>query len=279
MAYNSLSERGFTLVVALWLLIVISLICSGILLVTRDAGRRSASNLEAMSAQLLADAAINVTIFQLSGADASDILNLQPDYRTSKILGQEVSVEYESESGKLSLNDASISQLSSVFIGEGLPQSKAFTLAEHIVKWRSHLASEDRVREVAEYAAVGRRYVPRFDQFHSVGELRLVLGMTDELAASAELLFTVWSRTTTIDRSVASFKLLGDLAASGDSLASSELAARGSVNTRPVARRGAIGEVFTIHTRASFRDASAQRKAVVQLSGDKTDPVHVLEWK
>src|SRR5262249_7871857 len=143
-----------------------------------------------------------------------------------ELFGQEIALRTESEAGKVNLNAAPVSLLAALFAGQGVAPDEAGLLAARVATWRAPTAGTARSEAIAAYRDAGRVYGPRFAPFRSVGELRLVLGMTDALQAAVAPLTTVWSGDGSLDRSVAGEALLRVLEATGDTLAASQRAAR-----------------------------------------------------
>jgi general secretion pathway protein K len=129
------------------------------------------------------------------------------------------------------------------------------------------------------YRDAGRLYAPRHGLFRTLDELRLVLGMTDELYQSVLPLITVYSQSAEIDRQVASDGVLAVFAVMGDQLAQSQQHARDRGQASGVDRRPAMGEALTIRARLTSADLVMPRTAVVRIAGDRREPYWVLSWR
>jgi general secretion pathway protein K len=277
-ARDSSRDTGFALVIVLWVLLLLSVLGSSFLLqarATRTVANTATSQLEA---RMLADGAINRTIASL--LDPRDPLRLTLDGapREIELLDHRITVTCQSETGKVDLNTASERLLGTLFGGLGLSEEKAASLAKQIAIWRSPLRNDADQSAVTLYKDAGRTYGPRFGMFRSIGELRLIVGMTDDLQDAATPFVTVWSNTGTVDLGVADESLLRILAAKNDNLASSQSTARKNGNAAGASRAAALGEVLTITAAASTRGVTVKRTAAIQIAGDKTQPYRVLAW-
>ena len=135
------------------------------------------------------------------------------------------------------------------------------------------------MQEDGDYGAANRNYGPRFGPFRSEDELRLVLGMTDRLKAAMAPLVSVWSLDSEIDRSVAPGRVLEALESGGDTIAQSQLDARKAGHAAGADRPPSIGEPLTIVARVETPDLIIERKAVIQIGGDRRAPYTVLAWQ
>jgi general secretion pathway protein K len=148
-----------------------------------------------------------------------------------------------------------------------------------VATWRAPSVGTARSEAIAVYQNAGRRYGPRFAPFRSVGELRLVLGMSDALQAAVAPVTTVWSRDGSIDRSVAGEALLRVLETNGDALAASQRAARARGSAAGANRPAAAGEAVTVAATLESKDFVLERVAVIQVAGDRREPYRVLAWR
>src|SRR5262249_6878141 len=152
-----------------------------LLLEARTSRTVAATGAEHLRARLIADGAINRAIMAL--LDARDPLRLPLDgaVQSIQIFGEKIALRDESEAGKVNLNAAPLGLLPALFAGEGAPPPQAALLAARVATWRAPSNALARSEAIAAYQDAGRPYGPRFAPFRSVGELRLVLGMTDAL--------------------------------------------------------------------------------------------------
>jgi general secretion pathway protein K len=272
-------ERGFALIIVLWALLLLSVLGSSFLLEARATRTIANSATSQLQVRMLADSAINRTIVSL--LDPRDPLRLPLDGTPHEIelLNHRLTINCQSEAGKVDLNTASERLLGTLFAGVGLSEEDAASLAKQVAVWRSPLRNDTDQSAVGFYRDAGRTYGPRFGMFRSAGELRLVVGMTDDLQDELAPFITIWSNTGTIDLSVANENLLRILAARNDNLASSQWTARKNGNAAGANRAVALGEVLTIAAVAETSGVTVRRSAAIQIAGDKNQPYRVLAWR
>jgi general secretion pathway protein K len=157
--------------------------------------------------------------------------------------------------------------------------AEAEQLGGRVSAWRTPLRPAMPDDAADPYRADGRSYGPRHGPFRSVDELRLVIGMTDELQRDLAPLLTIYSRAGEVDRQVATAAVLGALAEMGDRLAASQRDARENGQAAGVERAPAMGEAVRISARVEAGDVMTVRTAVVRLTGDRREPYWVLAWR
>jgi len=272
-------EEGFALVLVLWTFLLLAVLVGSLLLEARTSRTVAATGAEHLRARLILDGAINRAILAL--LDARDPLRLPLDGAVQSIplFGRNIALRTESEAGKVDLNAAPPRLLAALFAGEGVSPADAGLLASRVATWRAPSVGTARSEAIAAYQDAGRPYGPRFAPFRSVGELRLVLGMSDALQAAVAPLATVWSRDGSIDRSVAGEALLRVLETNGDALAASQRAARAKGSAAGANRPAALGEAVTIAATLESKDFVLERVAVIQVAGDRREPYRVLAWR
>ncbi len=271
-------DGGFALVLVLWIGLLMAIIGSSLLHEAESASIGAASGAAAFQAALAADGAINRAILSL--IDPSDPLRWQIDGtpRTLRLFTHDIEVRVESERGKIDLNAAPVSMLSALFQAEQLSASESQTLAERVGDWRSQCPPGAIDSTANIYRDEGRSYGPRHGPFRSTGELRMILGMTDELEASALPMITVYSGSAAVDRGVAGDAVLRVLRTAGDAFAAAQLSARAEGNAAGVDRLPLAGEVLSISAGVDSHGVSTQRVAVIRLRGDAGSPYTILDW-
>lgn len=181
MAKRHSDERGFALLTVLWTVGLLALFgtqiaADGRLAVRLAANIRSGAELEAA-----ADAGLHEAIFRL--LDRSDgRWRADGVWRRVGSPRGEVAVLLESLDGKINPNIALVDLLSALFRQLGVARDDAFRIATRIQEWRVPGRWPRTLQVKAdEYRAAGRDYGPPGAAFHTLDELRLVLGMTPEL--------------------------------------------------------------------------------------------------
>lgn len=271
-------EHGFALVLVLWMGLLIAIIAAGLLREAQSARIVAAGDAASLQASLIAEGAIHRAILSL--IDPSDPLRWHIDGtpQTLNVLGHDVMVGVESEAGKIDLNAAPPSVLVALFRFAQLSPADSETLADRVLAWRSPVppGAVDSTTNI--YRDAGRSYGPRHGPFRSVGEVRMVLGMTDAVQAAVASALTVFSGNATVDRGAAGDLVLQALAAAGDGLAAAQLSARSAGAAAGVDRLPAVGEALTIVATVQLRGSRTEHSTVIRLVNATDGFYRVLEW-
>jgi general secretion pathway protein K len=271
-------DRGFALIVVLWLLLLLGLVARILLSEARSDRRAVAIEDRLVENRLLADAGINRAILSLVNRQDTERWRLDGTPRSVRLFDLDIEVRVESESGKIDINVASPDMLGALFRSQGLGSGDADELADRVVSWRTPLDLGLPDAAANPYREAERPYVPRHGPFVTVDELRLVIGMTDELQEKVAPMITIYSHTPDIDRQVATEPVLDVLAEMGDGLARTQRDARAQGQASGVERLPTMGEAVTIRSHVSEAEISVTRTAVVRLAGDRREPFWVLAW-
>ncbi len=203
--------------------------------------------------------------------------------------GLTMRISVQDETGRIDLNAASGSLIRQLLLGTGLSPDDAAAMSDRIVDWRSTsgLTSLNGATD-ADYKAAGLAYLPRHGPFQTVGEVKLVLGMTSALFARIEPALTVYSNRPTFDPNLAPREALLALypndpgkideimrARLGDPNATALQGAPGAAATQPAP----IGRAYAITARLAIGKRTFKRAAVVELTGDGKRPYFVLAWQ
>jgi general secretion pathway protein K len=271
---------GFALVAVLWLLLLLTTI-AGLLRLDAEGDRDlAATDVAMVQARLIADAGINRALLSL--ADPRDTLKCRLDgtRQTVDLLDRSVEIAVSSEAAKIDLNLASPALLAALLRSKGgVAPNEADEIAGRITDWRSPLDPGTPDPAADAYRDIGRTYRPPHRPFRSTDELRLVLGMTDELQAALAGDITIFALTPSVDRQVADDDVLTALQEAGDGLAASQLDARRAGQAAGLDRGAAPGEAVTITATYRGVDLVMTRAAIIRLTGDRHVPYRVLAWR
>ncbi len=288
------NDRGVALVIVLWMLMLLTIIASGIALTARTEAQ-VASNLVAQAqAEAAADAAIHRAIAMLLTtvpAAVVDPQRWQSDGLERQWTFGEASVRVliRDESAKVDLNNAPATLFAGLFRAAGLSDSHAEALADAVIDWRD----PDDLRslhgaERGEYTAAGKAYGPANASFDSVEELRLVLGMNEEIFRAVRRFVTVHSQSPTINAATADRTVLLALPGATPSQVDAYVEQRRRLQERglpppPFALApGSSSSLnyYSIQAQANLGDnASFWREAVVWLPNNASSPFLVLAWR
>jgi general secretion pathway protein K len=218
--------------------------------------------------------------------------------------GVPMTITVQDEDGKFDLNQADDDTLAPLFQSVGVDQKTANILADRIVEWRTEANSDDTHTlhggNDQDYAAAGKLWRPRHDDFQSVSEVRMVLGMTPQIYALVRPSLTVYSRNDSPDEDVAPRYVLNALypgnpgqvdkimtqhATTGAPAANSDNSDNdsdsGSSNTGATISTGTdlSGRSFEIDVDANYNGRHMVRRTVVLMTGDSVKPYLVEHWE
>jgi general secretion pathway protein K len=184
-------QAGFALLMVLWTTSLLALIGTQITSTGRREAQLAANLRGAAVAEAAADAAVFEAIYHLiDGSDSHWIADGTVHRVTLPHAAAEVTAA--DDSGKIDINMASLPLLSALLREVGIDQRRAQSLAAAIADWRSPSNRPlPQGAKKAQYASAGLTYGPPNAPFRTVGELRLVLGMTAEIYALIEPYVTV----------------------------------------------------------------------------------------
>ena len=264
-------RNGFALPLALWGMIVLSLLATSIIVVSRRAVEATSSG--EIRARLLtaAEAGINLVFEKaLSGEGRREL----PTSFVTQIDKVAVSILITSENGRIGLNRADERLLAVAFEAAGLDDDRAQRLAAAVADWRD----EDNLprpggAEGGDYDKSSQYGLPRNRAFQTVGELALVRGAEGVDVKCLYDIFTVASSTGTLDQAAASNQVKAVL---------ERFSFQGN---QALAGRGLLGfdrsgtEVYRLRATASISaEASATIEALVRFSGDHDRPYDIIAW-
>lgn len=213
-------QRGIALIIALWVLILLSLLAGGFSAAMRTEMQIARNLVERAQAQALADAGLNYVVMQLLKPRSRRVTDsragiteenwpVDGTWRTLSLGEGQIFVSVLDEAGKIDLNRADRQLLNGLLAQFGVEAGQRTALLDAIEDWRDadHLSLLNGAED-ADYAAAGLPYGAKDDLFASVTELRQVLGMTAELYQKLLPYITVYSRQAGISPQVASQTVL-----------------------------------------------------------------------
>ena len=176
-------ERGFALLIVLWVAGILSLLVAVLISESRGEAKLTTTLHEAAAARAAADGAIASVVIDVlrAGSATAGWLPFGP-FR--------VAIRTEELSGRINPNVAPADMLQALLLRLGVEPRRAAALAASIVDWRTPGA----IVRASEYRAVGLPYGPPGRPFESIEELRYVAGMTYEVLAAMKPHLTLWSQ-------------------------------------------------------------------------------------
>jgi general secretion pathway protein K len=206
-----------------------------------------------------------------------------------------VLISIQDEAGKIDLNAATEDLLQQLFSAVGLAEAEAATLVDRLIDYRD--SDQDRRplgAEDIDYQSSDLGYGAKDRPFERADELRRVLGVTEEIYTAVAPLVTVHSGQRGIDPDVAPADVLAVLGAAsvvadtgngaaepatGATAADASAANAARRTTRPNTS-SSRQRAFTITTQARTVGGGVfVRKAIVELTGDRNQPIAVRQWE
>ncbi len=269
--------KGFALVLVLWVALLVSVVGTSLVRESRIVRQEAAIRIGLLRTRLANEAAINRVILSL--VDPNDKLTWRIDGSAQElsVLGRQFMVGIESQAGCIDLNAAPASLLKAVFSAANLSPADSQTLAERIVEWRMTAAPGPVDLSAEIYRGAARKYGPRHNPFRSVDELRLVLGMTDDLQSAVAPALTVFSGSSTVDYGVANATVLKILRTSGDRFAAAQWSARLAGAAAGNDRRPEVGETPRISASVQSAPEDAPQAVYIRLTDNAKMPFDIVE--
>jgi general secretion pathway protein K len=289
---RSPDQRGIALIAVLWLTILVTVIASSFAYSMRGEALAARNTMSLAQARAAADGAVERMAFELARPrNVPEVWITDGQVHTWTDGEIALAASAIDETARIDLNAAPDPLLKGLLqnVG-GLDAEASERILEAILDWRD---ADDLRRpngaEAADYRAAGLKFVPRNASFESVGELRLVLGVTPELMAKVAPSLTVYSRQRGINPATAPRDVLLALPGSTPEQVDTFIAARQDAlaNRLPAppfapAQGFAIfaSPVWHIHAEARLPDGvTFARDAVLRQLFDPRRPFIVLAWQ
>jgi general secretion pathway protein K len=191
-------QGGFILVAVLWILAALAALTVIFSLYLSSSARALRVDDEAVRAEALTSAAVELTAYQLLLGKEEE-RPAQGGFHL-RLGNEELDVSFLTEAARIDLNTVPKELLSNLFATLGADSEAAKAYAERVVAWRTKpAATADALSEEALYAAAGRDYPPRLAPFVHVDELALVLGPPADLVERALPFLTVFGGAKGVD--------------------------------------------------------------------------------
>ncbi|WP_140719823.1 general secretion pathway protein GspK [Pseudomonas sp. Hp2] len=177
------SVRGAALVLVLWLIVLLSAMVGAFALTARVEAMQAGVLRGSGQAREIARAGLEYGLSRVQSGDPAT--RWQADGRRYRWSwdGAQVDIRIVDEAGKVDLNVADPALLAGLLRALGAEPGQDQRLAGAIADWRDvdDLSQPGGGAEDGDYAAAGLPYGAKDAPFESLGELRLILGMTPEL--------------------------------------------------------------------------------------------------
>jgi len=198
---SAATQRGFAMVLVLWLIVLMSVIAAGHSRNVHVETRLAARHVDTTTSRYIAEAAVQLTILQLLSSDGVQQFDVDGRPGRLEVLGHEATVSVRQATSLVDLNTASDRLLYTTFVAAGADESSSRGLVDCILDWRD---TDNLTRlhgaEDEDYRAAGLAWTARDNQFASIDELRYVMGMSKSLFEIVSPHLTIYSGQSDVER-------------------------------------------------------------------------------
>ncbi len=267
-------SKGFALITVLWITAFLAVIASAVSYQSRGSIKLAGNVVSSLQTRHAAEGALLLTIEKII-KDGSAQGQLLPNNEYIYELGEvNIVVRVADESGKVDINLAPVDLLNSLFINLGISPELSLSVANRIVDWRD----EDSLKrlngaEDEDYYSHNLDYQAKDDEFDSIEEVSLVLGINQQLYNKIKPYLTVYAQDLGVNILLAPQVVknaVQDIHSGGS--AQQDLADY-------VTSTG--GLIYTLHAKArALNGITTNITTIVRLQrGNQFEPFTVLGWK
>ncbi len=194
-------DEGFALLSVIWIAALLGLVATLFSSAVRSSIRSARTSVASAEAEALADAGVNLAIFDLTRAKLDRPLRFSSRGTTCTMpSGERIEIRVRDEAGKVDLNIASSELLLALFTGLGSPPEQASARAQAVEDFRD--SDDDRRAAGAEreaYAAASPARIIKNAPFEAIEELGQVFGLADSDVERLRPYVTIYSGQNGID--------------------------------------------------------------------------------
>lgn len=264
-------QRGMALVIVLAFLAALSLIVIGVVSASRSTVEAAGRHLVRAQAQSAIEGAVDYAANVLVSARGT-LPELLSKPEIVEISGWRVRISVRPERGKVDPNYADQNLLAALFRSAGVPIEKAQALAAAVEDWRD---GDDLVHvngaEKVQYDAAGLAWSPSNRFFDSVGEMKLVLGMSPAIFDCVRTELTILTQAPGVVVENASPALQEALGIEPSEIAQGKV----PVTSTQIIAPGDIFEV-TLELEDAARKVRRGERVSIRVTGNPDDPFWVL---
>jgi general secretion pathway protein K len=274
---SSLSTDGFTLVMVLWGLGILTMFALAIMAATRGRVEIAANVVESTRAELLSEAGIELwrakqiadrVFFQTQATQAERATTCaMPD-------GAVAAVTVEDEGGKIDLNSSSAGLIERLIRGFGLSEADAVEVTNAIIAFARPRTKDDAITAVAAYHQAGRDFGPKRAPFETVLELDQVLGVSQSLFRALVPFVTVHNRQPGFDPRVAPPGLIARMNLPTNGTTSAAMPSLPSEYLMPSPQK-----FYLIHSEVLTPGGGTEANQAIVEIGSGADPARVIEHR
>jgi len=275
-------QAGLAMVIVLWVISLLTIMAGSFALTMR----REVTVISAVkdNAVLSALAETGVTLAQQMLFINDQDKRWVADGRIYQLNYQDTDIRVRlfSESGKININKADEALLTKMMESTELEMDEQQALVSAILDWRD---SDDLIHlngaEKDEYENAGLAYQPSNNEFQRVDELRMVLGMSNEIYQQIQPLVTVYSNQAEVDLDVASKEVIQAIGNIEPEMLDDFIQQR-TDNVAGTASGGNEQSAYTIISQAKLNDDIIAGIKVTFKKANKEDgesPFQIVSWQ
>lgn len=303
--------RGVAFVLVLWVIAMLAILLGSFSLIARTENLQARHLFDTTQARYAAEAGLNLAVYELRKADPLErwVGDGRP-YRFN-YGGAEIEIQITDESGKIDLNSACNSGVSTgasaaggagsnilvnLFMSKGVALEQAEALGAAIADWCDpDDLTQPNGAEIEDYKAAGLSYGPKNAPFDTVSELQQVLGMNYELFSKVEPALTIYSGRSSPNAGAAPLEALQAMYPDASpeelqaliqmrqSMSPNDLAGAGlTLPDGTPLMAGGGGLTYSVKSRAKLPNgASTTLDATIRMGGVGTGgrPYAILRWR
>lgn len=233
---------------------------------------------EAEQAELTAacNAGLYAAIEGLADPDPTQRWGIDGRARTMRFGDVSLTIAVEDERGKIPLNGIIEEEAHSLFQLAGATGQQLDTLTDSFEDWQDvDNTPRPAGAEAAAYAGDGVK--PRNAGFHTIGEMRLLKGMTDDLynriAPSTTVFFGESGGFSEQTSQILALEVLGEEGPNSLAVVArqQQLAGNSPLSAQTI-KASLIARTLTVRVEARRGGAYLKRSAIIELTGNKDDP-------
>ncbi len=202
-------ERGFALVIVLWIIVVLALQVSVFNAAVRDSVSLSDNETAAQRGQSLLHAGIEAAVAKMLAGDPRERWGADGSQRSIQIGDADVRVRISDENGRINLNHAEPELLVSLFKTLTGSEADARTVADRVLDWRDPDSDRrERGAEANDYRRAGLEWGAADQPFLDTTDIGKVLGVSAALAAQIQPFVTIYTKDGRVNPLLASEEVL-----------------------------------------------------------------------
>lgn len=280
------TNRGLALVIALWMLALLTIMVSGYTATMRTETKLTSQFYRSSISRNYAEAGVWLAINELLKTELNR--NITGDGATKLIEYHQGSIEVsiQDEAGKIDLNTGRVELLRGLLVNTGISDARSIELLHAILDWRDR---DDTTRaagaEDRDYASAGYDYGAKDGAFNSIEELRLVKGMDEDIFQKMLPSLTIFSQQPGINPEFASRETLMTLpniteAIVDEFLLNRELQLDEKINSIAGRYANKVSDrSLTITSKGINSDNEVTLQVVVNMTRNIQMPYRILSWK